>query len=130
MGESVTLEIWQPRPETLEGRRVMFTEEIASDPGAYALVWREELRLDRTQDKFRDAILEEQFIRFNIDSRPAGRFMRSMSVGDIVRLDDQAWLCLSLGFKQVDWAPPQGLPPLPAEYRESQESADPEIRGR
>lgn len=47
-------------------------------------------------------VCEYAFYVFNVDNRPDGQLFRSMSVGDIVKINDNVYLCCSIGFKKVN----------------------------
>lgn len=51
----------------------------------------------------RTSILEYFFALYNRDDRPNSKTSRSMSVGDVVKFDGQFYLCVVLGFTQVDF---------------------------
>jgi hypothetical protein len=63
------------------------------------------------------AILEQVFMLFNVGDDPAfgtpdpravayrGQRLRSLSVGDVVALDDAFYACASLGWQHLDTAP-------------------------
>lgn len=46
-------------------------------------------------------LLEKLYILFNRDDRPYAKKMRSLSVSDIIMLDDRAYYCDSMGFKRI-----------------------------
>jgi hypothetical protein len=48
------------------------------------------------------AACERLFIKYNRDDRPDGRVRRSMSVGDVVKVGKEFFLCLSRGFREVE----------------------------
>lgn len=48
------------------------------------------------------AILEHVFYIFN-DKHPTGYCGRSLSVGDVVKLEDRYYLCMALGFQEVEF---------------------------
>lgn len=47
-------------------------------------------------------ICEYLFYAFNIDSRPDNRLFRSMSVGDIIEVNGDVYICRSIGFEKVN----------------------------
>lgn len=47
-------------------------------------------------------LCELMFMLFNKDDRPNGKYFRSMSVGDIVCIDDAKYICASFGFEKID----------------------------
>lgn len=47
-------------------------------------------------------LCENVFCIFNDDNRPNGKIFRSMSVGDIVRIDNENYLCCTVGFDKID----------------------------
>lgn len=47
-------------------------------------------------------LCEVMFMFFNKDDRPNGKYFRSMSVGDIVCIDDEKYICASFGFEKID----------------------------
>ena len=51
----------------------------------------------------RTSILEYFFALYNRDDRPNPKTSRSMSVGDVVKLDGQFYLCAVFGFTQVEF---------------------------
>lgn len=59
--------------------------------------------LPQDPDARRTSILEYFFALYNRDDRPNPKTSRSMSVGDVVKLDGQFYLCAPLGFTQVDF---------------------------
>lgn len=47
-------------------------------------------------------LCEAMFMFFNKNDRPNGKYFRSMSVGDIVSIDDNKYICASFGFEKID----------------------------
>ena len=60
------------------------------------------LKLPEEQEARAHAILEHVFYIFN-DKHPAGYCGRSLSVGDVVKLEDRYYLCMALGFQEVEF---------------------------
>ena len=50
----------------------------------------------------RDMQLEELFVYLNRDDRPLRTKIRSMSISDIVVVEDEAYYCDSFGFKPIN----------------------------
>lgn len=46
-------------------------------------------------------LCEYAFHTFNSDDRPDGHLFRSMSVGDIVDIDNKTYICSTIGFKRI-----------------------------
>ena len=59
--------------------------------------------LPQDPDARRNSILEKFFALYNCDDRPNPKTSRSMSVGDVVKLDGQFYLCAPFGFTQVEF---------------------------
>lgn len=64
----------------------------------YQLVYEEETE----EEAEIDALLEQLFHRFNQDP-PTGYRGTSMSVGDVVVVDGNAYLCRPFGFEKTAW---------------------------
>lgn len=47
-------------------------------------------------------LCETIFILFNMDDRPNGKYFRSMSVGDIVSIDNDKYICANFGFEKIE----------------------------
>lgn len=45
---------------------------------------------------------EAAFAYYNADDRPNGQVDRSMSVGDICEVNGKRYICLSIGFKEIN----------------------------
>lgn len=61
-----------------------------------------------------DTMLEAIFAIFNQADRPNGKTMRSLSVGDVVRLDGDYYLVRPFGYTKVKFeAPVEGDPDIP-----------------
>lgn len=60
------------------------------------------VKLPEGQEARAHAILEHVFFIFN-DKHPAGYCGRSLSVGDVVKLEDRFYLCMALGFQEVEF---------------------------
>lgn len=39
----------------------------------------------------------------NKDDRPNGKYHKSLSVGDVICIDDNSYICRSAGFEKVDF---------------------------
>jgi hypothetical protein len=59
-----------------------------------------------------DVFLEELFCMFNADERPNGKIAHSLSVGDVVVLNDTAYAVKSVGFERL----PEFSPVIATEY--------------
>lgn len=46
-------------------------------------------------------MLEKIFVIFNMDNRPTRTFSSSLSVGDIVWINEKYYQCMPIGFKEV-----------------------------
>ena len=57
-------------------------------------------RLPDDREQRAHTILEQVYIIFNT-AHPAGYCGRSLSVGDVVKLENAYYLCVSIGFQQV-----------------------------
>lgn len=64
------------------------------DPSIYSKVFDGEVECEN---------LEEVFAKFNSDDEKPGFTGHSMSVSDVVKLDDEAFFCDSIGFKKIDF---------------------------
>ena len=58
-----------------------------------------------------DAVLECIHSMFNRDDRPNGKTMRSLSVGDVVRMDGKNYLDQPFGFREVEFKSTDGENP-------------------
>lgn len=50
-----------------------------------------------------NAVLEYIFSLFNRDGRPNGKTMRSLSIGDVIRMDNKYYLVQRFGFKEIEF---------------------------
>ena len=46
-------------------------------------------------------ILETLFMKFNADNRPNAKTSHSLSVSDVVKLEDKYWFCNDIGWVQI-----------------------------
>lgn len=53
------------------------------------------------KDQTINYVLDEIFIRHNRDDRPNGKKMRSLSVSDVVVLDNRPYYCDSYGWSEI-----------------------------
>lgn len=67
--------------------------------GDYRIVYETEANFDEAEDK---EILEHFFEVCNL-TRPDGYTGHSLSVGDIIELDDRLYICDCIGWKQINW---------------------------
>ena len=65
----------------------------------YEIVWEGEVDESETVD----GTLEDIFRRFNIGAKPEDYKGHSLSVSDIVRLDDKYYYCDSYSFEQIEF---------------------------
>lgn len=65
----------------------------------YQLVWEEETNFDEKLDDI--TILENLFTKFNIN-HPKSFYGHSLSVSDVVILDDKMYYCDSFGWKKIN----------------------------
>ncbi len=49
-----------------------------------------------------EALLESIFALFNVDERPNGKIVHSLSVGDVVKVGDEAYAVKTLGWEKLD----------------------------
>ena len=100
-------QIWQPNTETEQGRALQFISyrrvrklnyEISEN--TYKKVYEGEIEEDDPSDTL--MTLESLFQKFNIN-RPSDFRGHSLSVADIIILDDIAYYTDDIGFKEIDF---------------------------
>lgn len=47
------------------------------------------------------SVLEKLYVKFNLDDRPTGKYATSLSIGDIIKLEDKYYICEVIGFKDI-----------------------------
>ena len=72
------------------------------DKKKYHKVWEEDV-LDSLYFGKDKQTLELLFERFNMEDKPESYMGRSMSVGDIVEIDNNVYVCASFGWNKVAW---------------------------
>lgn len=90
----VEIKIFQTEDPSLMFKRYDCIAEQGVDLDKYDLVWHEVLL------EGRELGLDDIFERFNIDL-PRGYAGRSLSVSDIIELNDEKWYVDSFGFKRL-----------------------------
>ncbi len=72
------------------------------DKKKYHKVWEEDVLESLYFGKDKET-LELLFERFNIQDKPEDYTGHSMSVGDIVEIDNNVYVCASFGWNKVEW---------------------------
>lgn len=71
--------------------------------GDYNVIFEEDIVDALTHDISDNDFLENLFCRFNMGNYPESYKGHSLSVGDIVELDNRLYICCNCGWKQIKW---------------------------
>lgn len=98
-----TIRIFQLGNEDFAMMQIEFItgKDVSINATYYQMMY--EYTEENKEDKSNMELLTEIWRKFNADDRPDGHRMRSLSISDVVQIDNKSYICNTMGWKEIEF---------------------------